>query len=111
MVPRLLIALVLMLIAAGQIYIGTSVWPSMAVWFAVAVSIGLVLARWWALLLAAIPYPVGIGAGLITGRYAFLGEAWEAIALTTAVVGLTGIATGVLLGRLAGSLLRARGSK
>lgn len=108
MTPRVLIALGLVLIAAGQIYIGTSVWPSMAVWFALAVGIGLVLARWWALLLAAIPYPVGIGAGLITGRYAFLGEAWEAIALTTVVVGLAGIAIGILLARF-GAQLRKLG--
>lgn len=95
-VPRVLIALGLVLIPAGQIYSGASIWPTLAVWFGVAVGIGLVLSRWWALLLAAIPYPLGVGAGLITGRYLFLGEAWKAIGITTIVVGLVGIATGVL---------------
>lgn len=91
----------LALIAAAQIYIGSPVWPGVAAWFVLAVGIGLALVRWWALLFALIPYPAGIGAGLITGRYAYLGEAWEAIALTTVAIGLAGIAIGILLARLA----------
>ena len=47
----------------------------------------LLVASWWALILAAMPYPIGIGAGLITGRYAFLGEGWLLVALVTAVIG------------------------
>ena len=106
--PRLLIALGLALTAAVETYIGTPVWPGLAVWFVLAIGIGLELARWWALLLTAIPYPVGIGVGLMTGRYAFLGEAWEAVAIMTVVIGLTGIVIGILLARLAGIPLRVR---
>ena len=36
----------------------------------------------------------------MTGRYAFLGEAWEAVALIAVVIGLAGIVTGVLVTRL-----------
>ena len=60
----------------------------------------------WALLLAAISYPLGIGLGLLTGRYAYLGEFWEAIALVTVAVGLLGIAIGILLAHVAHARLR-----
>ena len=107
MIARLLITLALVLIASAQIYIGALVWPGAAVWFVIAAGIGLSLARLWAPLLAAIPYPLGIGLGLLTGRYAYLGEFWEAIALVTVAVGLLGIAIGILLAHVAHARLRA----
>ncbi len=97
---RLAIALVLLLGAAAAHYIGGSFWVGVALWFELAFAIGLVLARRWALLLAAVPWPVGVGLGLATGRYLFLGEAWQFAALISVGVGLIGIALGIVVRRV-----------
>ncbi len=75
-----------------------------ALWFLVAVGLGFVVGRWWALILAAFPWPLGIGVGLASGRYAFLGDAWQVAALLSLLVGLGGTTLGV-----ATSKARSRG--
>lgn len=91
-------ASVLVLAAVTEHYIGRSSW-GMAFWFALACGIGLILARWWAFLLAAIPWPVGVGLSLATKPYAFLGEAWQFAAFISILVGLIGVALGVAVRR------------
>ncbi len=97
---RLVTVLVLLLGAASAHYIGASFWIGVTLWFELAFVIGLVLARWWALLLAAVPWPVGVGLGLATRRYLFLGESWHFVALVSVGVGLIGIALGVVVRRV-----------
>lgn len=98
--PRVVIALGLVSGATALHYIGGRVFGmALAVWLVCAVGIGFVLRRWWALALAAIPWPVGVGVGLATGRYAFLGEFWQLAALISMLVGLGGIGLGLLLYR------------
>jgi hypothetical protein len=67
---------------------------SLILWFLLALGIGLMLPRWWSFSLAAIPWPVGVGLGLVTGRYTFLGDFWQVVALTSVLVGLGGITIG-----------------
>ena len=92
---RLVTGLVFTLVAAYEVYSGIPVRWGLGVWFLLALGIGLLLARWQALLLAAIPWPLGIGVGLITGRYAFLGEGWQLPAFISLATGLLGIAAGL----------------
>jgi hypothetical protein len=111
---RFLAALALALVAAGAmaVRIGDSFIPNLFIWLALAAAIGLVLARWWALLFAPIPWSILIGVGFFTGRIAFFGEAWWAIALATVLFGLMGIALGVLLAQvLAAWLARSRAAR
>lgn len=75
-----------------------------ALWFFVAVGLGFVVGRWWSLILAALPWPLGIGVGLASGRYVFLGDAWQVVALLSLLVGLGGTTLGV-----ATSKARSRG--
>ena len=96
----LAIALVLLLGAAAAHYVGGLFWVDVVLWFELAFAIGLVLARWWALLLAAVPWPVGVGLGLATGRILFLGESWQFAALISVEVGLIGIALGIVVRRV-----------
>ena len=105
---RLTTALVLLLGAVTAHYTGGSFWVGVVLWFALASAIGLVLGRWWALLLAAVPWPVGVGLGLATGRYLFLGEAWQFTALISVEAGLIGIALGVVVRRVLQRPPRAR---
>jgi hypothetical protein len=93
---RSLAAALLLVLAATMLHsIGGPLQGGLVLWFAMALGIGLVLGRWWALLLAAIPWPLGVGVGLGTGRYAFLGEAWQGVAAVSMLTGLAGIALGV----------------
>ncbi len=92
-----------LVLALGAVVLHTGQGPAFGValllWFCAALGIGLVLPRWWALLLAALPWPIGVGIALATGRYAFLGEGWQLAALLSVVTGLSGIALGVVIGR------------
>jgi hypothetical protein len=94
----------LTLAAAGLMYIGIPFGLGLVVWFFLALAMGLAVGRWWALVLAAIPWPLGAGGGLLTGRYAYLGDGWEAIVALIIGIGLMGITTGVLLAPHAGTL-------
>ena len=96
---RLLSGVVLVLVATALHAIGQSFVVGMSIWFGIAVAIGLVFARWRALILAVIPWPLGIGIGLAAGRYAFLGEFWQIPAAFSVAAGLAGIAAGVLARR------------
>ena len=94
---RFALGLVLSLLAAFVLYRGLDIWPLPWIggWLLVAIAIGLVVGRWPALLLAPIPWPLAMGAGLLTGRVAFLGEGWQLIALLTVGAGLVGIGAGL----------------
>jgi hypothetical protein len=83
--------------AAALHYIGAPFSLGIGLWFLLAVDISFVLGRWWALLLATVPWPLGVGGGLITGRYAYLGEFWQFIFLLSAGTGLIGIAFGLTI--------------
>ncbi len=96
---RLFSGVVLVLVATALHAIAPPFFIGIAIWFGIAVAIGLVLARWWAVILAAIPWPLGIGIGLAAGRYTFLGEFWQIPAALSVAVGLTGIAAGVFTRR------------
>lgn len=97
---RVVVGLGLVLVATLELYLtpGPSFLTS-AIWFICAIAIGMVLGSWWSLLLAFIPWPLQMAAGLVSGRYAYFGEAWEFVALGTAVCGLVGIAIGIILSR------------
>ena len=97
---RVLAALGLVIIASAGHYLGPSIMLGMGLWLLRAIGVGLLLTRWWALVLAAIPWPLGVGAGLITGRYAFLGEFWQIPAAFSMMLGVIGITTGMLLDRV-----------
>lgn len=83
--------------AAALHYIGDPVSFGTGLWFLLAVGIGFALGRWWALLLAPIPWLLGVGGGLITGRYAYLGEFWQFIFLLSVGTGLIGISLGLAI--------------
>ncbi len=101
--PRVVLALGLVSGATALHYLGGQVFGvALVVWLGCAVGIGFLLRRWWALGLAAIPWPVGVGLGLVTGRYVFLGDFWQFVALISVLVGLGGIAFGLLLYRGSG---------
>ncbi len=87
--PRVVLALGLVSGVTALHYLGGQV-------FGVALVVGLGCA---ALALAAVPWPVGVGPGLDTGRYAFLGDFWQVVALISVLVGLGGIGFGLFLYR------------
>lgn len=92
---RWIIVALFILGAAALHYIGGLVSFGIGLWFLLAVGIGFVLGRWWALLLAIVPWLLGVGGGLITGRYAYLGESWQFIFLLSTGTGLIGISLGL----------------
>ena len=77
---------------------------SLGLWLLAALALGTLARRWEALALARLPWPLGIGLGLATGRFIFLGDAWPMAAALSALVGFAGIALGMRLTR--GSLTR-----
>lgn len=83
--------------AAALHYIGGPVSLGISLWFLVAVGIGFVLGHWWALLLAIVPWLLGVGGGLVTGRYAYLDEFWQFIFLLSLGTGLIGISLGLAI--------------
>ncbi len=93
---RWLFALALLAGAVGlHAGMGPSYVTALSIWFFAALGIGLALRRRWALPLAALPWPLGIGLDLATERHASLGEAWQVAALTSLLIGLGGVALGV----------------
>lgn len=94
---RRVAALGLTAIATGAMYAGIPFGLGLIVWFVLALAIGYISGRWWALFLAVVPWPLGVGGGLLTGRYAYLGDSWEAIATMIVGMGLVGIAIGLLV--------------
>lgn len=76
-------------------YLGGSFPVGMLIWFVVAVGIGTLVARPWGLLLTAVPWPLGVGIELLTGRYAFLGEAWQVAAGWSVLAGVCGATLGL----------------
>lgn len=72
---------------------------SLTLYFLLAITLGFLTARPWALPLALLPWPLGMGAGLATGRYADLAEAWQWPLLTNALLGACGIAFGLTVRR------------
>ncbi len=99
-VPRLAVVLCFLLVAVWSHYMGGPLFGAgLLLCFLLAVGIGLAWPAPWSLPLAALPWPVGVGAGLITGRYLFLGEFWQLVWLISALTGLLGIAVGIALGR------------
>lgn len=96
---RWLVAAVLALLGALVVSEGASLWPELVLSFGLAVAIGVVLRTWWAMVFAAIPWPLGLGIGLATGRILFLGEAWQSAAITVSGVGALGVASGVIFAR------------
>ncbi|HEU4793568.1 MAG TPA: hypothetical protein VFS96_07910, partial [Nitrolancea sp.] len=49
------------------------------------------------LLLAIVPWLLGVGGGLVTGRYVYLGEFWQFIFLLSVGTGLIGISLGLAI--------------
>lgn len=96
----------LLLVAAWPIYSdygGPPTWYFLASVLAM-VGVGVVLGRWWALLLALLPWPLGIGIGLLIGRYRYVAEGGETVWLGTAVAGAVLIALGVLSRSIIGAM-------
>ena len=83
--------------AAALHYIGGPVSLGVGLWFLLAIGIGFVLGHWWALLLAIVPWLLGVGGGLVTGRYAYLGEFWQFIFLLSVGTGFIGISLGLAI--------------
>lgn len=98
---RLWLVGLLVLLAAGAHYVGDPYGLSLALWFVLAVAIGVILPRWWILGLAVIPWLLGVGVGLATGRYLYLGDGWQAAAIISVVVGMAGMGVGVMARQLA----------
>lgn len=94
---RWIILALFVLGAAALPYIGGPEPLIPVLWFLLAVGIGLVLGRWWALLLALILWPLGVGTGLITGRYAYLGEYWQVFFLLSVGISVVGIGVGLAI--------------
>ncbi len=94
---RSIIIALFVLVAAALHYIGDPVPYGIGLWFLLAVGIGFLLGRWWALLFAPVPWLLGVGGGLVTGRYAYLGESWQFIFLLSAGTGLIGISLGLAI--------------
>lgn len=67
--------------------------------FGLSLGIGLLLGRWWALLLCLIPFPVYPAiVGLAMGRNPFTGEAWVPLSLVWILLpGFAGILIGVYI--------------
>lgn len=80
----------------------------LVLWLVLALGIGVVLPRWWTFVLAAVPWPAGVGLGLAAGRYAFLGDFWHLAALLSVLTGVVGIGYGWLLRRGQESRRRSR---
>ena len=94
-IPRLVSALVLLLGAILLHYIGKPFYLTITLWFLLAIGIGFLLPYRWIVLSAVIPWPRGVGLGLVTGRYLFLGEAWPGAAILSFGIGFVGSAIGV----------------
>lgn len=97
---RIVSALVPLLGATLLHYIGEPFYLTLILWFLLAISLGFLLPHWRAILLAVIPWPFGVGLGLVTGRYLFLGEAWQGMAMVSFLVGTAGVAVGVSMAKL-----------
>ncbi len=70
----------------------------MFLWFLLSLGVGLVLARWWALLLGAVPWPLSLGVGFAAGRFDYLGDGWWQIGICSMLLpGLVGLFLGVFL--------------
>lgn len=94
-IVQLVVALGCVIGASWIHYLGrTAVEGEFWLLLGLAFVVGLVLGRWWALLLAPLPWLAGVGYGLYTGRYLFLGDAWQVIWLGSASLTLIGIALG-----------------
>lgn len=94
--PILLLLVAAILLHSG---LGPGLMASLGLWFLAALAIGALARRWETLALALLPWPLGIGLGLATGRFLFLGDAWQVTAALSACAGLAGIALGVALAR------------
>ena len=75
---------------------------TLALWFALALAIGYVSGRWWAVLAAALPWPLGVGIGLAVGRYRYLGDGWQFALLLSVAVGAVGVILGWLMRMVTG---------
>ncbi len=75
----------------------------MLIWFLLAAGIGALVRSPWGILLMAVPWPLGVGLGLLTGQYAFLGDGWQGVAVLSVLVGVGG----AILGAVLESLIRA----
>jgi hypothetical protein len=90
-------------IAAGCILGGVAIHYSGSIVFTLGVLIWLLLAMGagymrptaWLLLAAPLPWLIGVGAGVLTGRHDALGDVWLLPFLLSTVAGLIGIVFGV----------------
>lgn len=104
---RLILGSALTLIAAYGYYAGTiDVWGWTRVWFLLAVALGVLVGRWQTLVFGFIPWPLAIGVGLITGRFAFLGEGGLLLEILVIGIGLLGILIGFATSRAGGWAFR-----
>ena len=90
------VALLLVLTAAVLHSTEFGFFVVLGIWFLLAIGIGLLLGRWWALLVSPIPWLLGVGVGFATGRYLYLGEYWQVAAGISIGAGLVGIILGLL---------------
>lgn len=93
-------AAVLGLLGAGVAvhYLGGPFATGMLIWFLLAAGIGALVRSPWGILLMAVPWPLGVGLGLLTGQYAFLGDGWQGVAGLSALLGVAGAILGFALG-------------
>lgn len=82
------------------VYVETRAPQMPFVWVLWGVLIGYLLRRWWAVLLGFVPWPLGLGVGLWTGRYPFLGDAWQVVGVVSILLPLIGILVGVSLAQI-----------
>ncbi len=68
---------------------------SAGLWFLLAIGIGLVIGKWKALLLAAIPWPIGIVLGPAIGRFPRLHSSLWLAAPESILIGVIGVMIGV----------------
>lgn len=91
-----------MLIAAGCLIGGigihfngdVNVAIGMVLWLALAATIGFMLPYGWMILVAPIPWLVGVGGGVLIGQHEGLGEAWALPLVLSTLAGVFGIIFG-----------------
>jgi hypothetical protein len=68
--------------------------PGMLIWLFLAAGAGYMRPSGWMILVAPVPYIVGVGGGLLTGQHETLGEVWLMSFLISTIAGVIGIIIG-----------------
>jgi hypothetical protein len=73
--------------------------PGTILWLLLAAGAGYMRPLGWMVVVAPIPWIVGVGGGVLTGRYDDFGEVWYVAFLFSTIAGLIGVIIGAAAGR------------